>query len=256
MRVVLLDPDALTAKLVRFVLNEAGHDVDWLPEAGNALPMIAERETDAVLLEAELPGVDAFALCRELRGHRYNGPLLFLTARRETRDKLQAFASGADDYIVEPFDPAELVARIDAVARRYRRADYQSLGSILTVGDAELTIGELSYRVGDSEKVLLTPTEMRLLECLMRNAGITISRDTLIERTWGYDFIGESNRVDVYVARLRRKIERYPAHPEYLHTVRGLGYVFRPPVQPAGRRSLSTPRPWDRGVPAAVGVGV
>lgn len=232
MRIVVIDPDRMTGKLLHFVLTDAGHEVVLVKTAAEGLAEIIGRETDAVLLETDLPtpGPDGYDLCKEIRARRYNGPLIFVTQRHETRDKLRAFDFGADDYIIEPFDPLELVARVHSVARRFRHADYQALGTVLKAGEAELSIGELTFRIEGRSPAVLTPTEMRMLECLMRNSNITISRDTLIERTWGYDFIGDSNRVDVYIRRIRKKVEIDPAMPEYLHTVRGLGYVFRPPA--------------------------
>lgn len=225
MRVVIVDSDPMSAKFLGFVLGEAGYDVVRLTSAAESLQTVAGM--DAVLLEAELDDMDGCELCTELRARRYNGPIIFVTPRGEIQRKVRAFNCGADDYIVEPFDPLELIARVEAVSRRCRQADYQALGTLLKVGDVELAIGDLTVRVGDNPPVLLTPTEMRMLEFLMRNAELTIDRDALIERTWGYDFVGESNRVDVYVSRLRKKIERDPSEPEYLHTVRGIGYVFR-----------------------------
>lgn len=232
MRIVVVDPDRMTSKLLHFVLTDAGHEVAVAKNANEGLNEVVGRETDAVILEADLPGpgLDGYELCKELRARRYNGPILFVTQRRETADKLRAFDYGADDYILEPFDALELVARVHSVARRFRNADYQALGTVLKAGEAELSIGELTFRLDGRLPVVLTPTEMRMLECLMRNSNITISRETLIERTWGYDFIGDSNRVDVYIRRIRKKVEADPALPEYLHTVRGLGYVFRPPT--------------------------
>lgn len=230
LRVVVVHPEPMAGKLLRFVLGEAGHTVALATNASEAYDAVIGRETDAVLLEADLPGRDGYEVCKELRARRYAGPIIFVTPRRETRDKVRAFEHGADDYVVEPFDPLELIARLHCVTRRYRQVDFQGLGTLIKVGAAELSIGELTLRVAGRAPVVLTPTEMRMLECLMRNSHITISRDTLIERTWGYDFLGDSNRVDVYVRRLRKKVERDPAAPEYLHTVRGLGYVFRAPA--------------------------
>ncbi|CCF84122.1 response regulator transcription factor [Nitrolancea hollandica] len=232
MRIVVVDPDTMVGKLLRFVLGQAGYDnVVLARNSAEAIPAVAGRETDAVLMEVDLPDGDGFQLCKGLRERRYHGPIIFVSQRRETKDKVRAFKSGADDYIVEPFDPAELVARVEAVTRRYKQADQQALGTLLRVGDAELSIAELTFRSSGRPPVLLTPTEMRILECLMRNSQVTISRDTLIERTWGYEFVGESNRVDVYIRRLREKIEREPGRPEYIHTIRGIGYVFRAPAR-------------------------
>jgi DNA-binding response OmpR family regulator len=118
------------------------------------------------------------------------------------------------------------------VLRRANQADQQPLGSVLRVDDAELSLGELTYRSAVTPPVILTPTEMRLLEVLMRNSWIVIGRETLIERVWGYDFVGDTNRVDVYIRRVRRKIEPDPQQPRYLHTVRGIGYVFRVESEP------------------------
>jgi len=170
-----------------------------------------------------------------LRERQFTGPVLFVSGRRDTKDKLRAFEYGADDYVVEPFDPQELVARIDVIARRCQRSAVQTPDAKLRVGDAELQISELAFKAPGRSTVLLTPTEMRLLECLMRHVGTTMTRESLIERTWGYDFLGDSNRVEVYIARLRKKIERNPSEPEYLHTIRGLGYMFRAPQPQVSR---------------------
>ena len=231
MRIVVIDPDRLTGKLLHFVLTDAGHEAVIATEANAGFTAIIGRETDAVLLETALtsPGPDGYTVCKELRARRYNGPILFVAEQRSRNDTLRAFEVGADDYLVKPFDALELLARVSAITRRYRNADYQGMGTVLKSGDAELSLGELTFRREGYPDTILTPTEMHLLECLMRNSNITISRDTLIERTWGYDFLGDSNRVDVYIRRVRKKIEADPAQPQYLHTVRGLGYVFRPP---------------------------
>lgn len=242
LRVVVVHPNQMSAKLLRFVLSDAGHAVEVACDAVEAAQLIVDRETDAVFLEVALPGKDGYEFCKELRGRRYNGPIIFVSQRRETRDKLRAFDYGGDDYIVEPFDPLELIARLQSLIRRCHRTDLQGLGTIIQSGDAELSIGELTLRRSGRALVVLTPTEMRMLECLMRNTNITISRDTLIERTWGYDFLGDSNRIDVYIRRIRKKVEDDAALPKYLHTVRGLGYVFRPPA--AGEIvDLQTARP-------------
>lgn len=228
MRIVVIDSERVTGELLDFVLTQSGHEVALVTTAADGLREVTNQETATVLLQDNLPDMDGCRFCMELRARRYNGPVIFISRRDTTRDKVRAFDHGADDYIVEPYDPQELIARVDAVARRCRQTDYQALGTVLKVGDVELSLGTLMVRVGERTPIALTPTEMRMLECLMRNSQITIGRERLIERTWGYDFLGESNRVDVYISRLRKKIERDPANPDYLHTVRGIGYVFRP----------------------------
>jgi DNA-binding response OmpR family regulator len=232
MRVVVVEPERMAGKVLEFVLADAGHEVVVVASAEAAIGAIVGRETDAVLTATDLPrpGPDGFALCKELRGRRYTGPLLFVSPHSAVEDKVRAFAVGADDYLVAPCDPRELLARVEAMARRFRAADRQGLGTILRAGDAELSLGELTFRRDGCAPALLTPVEMRLLECLMRNQGITIGRETLIERVWGFDFLGDSNRVDVYIRRVRKKVEVDAERPAYIHTMRGLGYVFRPPA--------------------------
>jgi len=226
-RVVIVDDDPVTAKVIKFVLNDEGYDTISVPRGSQVFGEIANDQTQLVILDVNLPDISGFALCKELRARRYLGPIIFLTGRGEIEDKLEGFKIGADDYIVKPYEPLELVARVHSVLRRFYRADQSPLGTVLRADDAELSIGELTYMSAAVGQVLLTPTEMRILECLMRNHRLVISRETLIERVWGYDFIGDTNRVDVYIRRVRRKIELDPARPRYLHTVRGIGYVFR-----------------------------
>lgn len=227
MRVLVVNPNAATAKLVRFILSEAGHEVVLANRGATALDELADQEIDALLLEIDLPDWDGHELCRELRAAHFAGPIIFLTRREERRDKLQAFTSGADDYLVEPFDPEELVARIKAVTQRCKHMVHQAQETILNVGDAELATTDLSFQTDGQPPILLTPTETRVLECLMRNAGITLSRELLIARVWGYADLVDSNRLDVCIRRIRKKIERDPDLPEYVHTARGVGYTFR-----------------------------
>ncbi len=227
-RIVIVDDDPVTSKVMKLVFEDEGYETVTLNRATQVFDAVAAADTQLVILDVNLPDINGFSLCKELRARRYYGPVIFLTGRSDLADKLEGFRIGADDYIVKPFEPLELVARVESVVRRFHHHDQQSLGTILRVEDAELSIGELSYRSAVIEPVVLSPTEMRILECLMRNARIVISRERLIERVWGYDLEGDTNRVDVYIRRVRRKIEEDAALPKYLHTVRGLGYVFRP----------------------------
>jgi two-component system, OmpR family, response regulator RegX3 len=226
-RIVIVEDDVVNAKVLRFILEDDGFETVAVPRASQAFAEVLDRETHLVILDIGLPDLSGFALCQELRARRYCGPLIFLTGRGQLADKLEGFRIGDDDYVVKPFEPLELVARLHSVIRRFHSADKQALGAVVRVEDAELSIGELAYVSEAVGATLLTPTEMRILELLMRNSQIVISRETIIERVWGYDFVGDDNRIDVYMRRLRRKIERDPARPAYLHTVRGLGYVFR-----------------------------
>jgi two-component system, OmpR family, response regulator RegX3 len=226
-RVVLLDSDAVTSKVMTLVLSEAGLDAVVVPLHLNSCSEIAQSHPDLTVIEVELNGAAGLEVCRELRSKGYTGPVIFTSTKSDIELKLEAFRIGADDYIVKPFDPLEFVARVQSVLRRAKSSDQSSYAAVLRAGDAELHIGKLTYKSSTISPTVLTPTEMQILECLMRNHDITISRTTLIERVWGYDFLGDTNRIDVYIRRIRRKIETDPAYPQYLHTVRGLGYVFR-----------------------------
>jgi two-component system, OmpR family, response regulator RegX3 len=226
-RIVVVEDDVFAAKVIKFVLESQGYEVAWISRANQVVEQVVGRETDLVLLDVNLPDSDGFRLCSELRARRYRGPVIFLTGQIDIASKVEGFQVGADDYVIKPYEPAELIVRIESVIRRYKSTDQQALGTIVRVGDAELSISNQKYSSAAIPPTILAPTEMRLLECLMRNSHIVMSRETLIERTWGYDYVGDSNRVDVYVRRLRNKIELKPHEPNYLHTVRGLGYVFR-----------------------------
>lgn len=226
-RIVFVDDDPMTAKVMRWVFEDEGYEAVTLTRGSLAYGEVIGRDTKLVVLDVNLPDINGFSLCEELRARRYYGPVVFLTGRSDLDDKLKGLRM-ADDYIVKPFEPLELIARVESVIRRYKPIGDQSLGTILRVEDAELSIGELTYTSDDIEPVVLTPTEMRILEFFMRNARIVISRERLIERIWDYDLEGDTNRVDVYIRRARKKIEKDPTNPKYLHTVRGVGYVFRP----------------------------
>jgi two-component system, OmpR family, response regulator RegX3 len=227
-RIVAVEDDVLAGRIMQFVLENEGYNVTTVHSGKATIPEVVGRETDLLLIDVNLPDYSGFDLCAELRARRYQGPVIFVSAAGELSNKLEGFHVGGDDYLVKPYEPAELIARVESIIRRYKSMDRQALGAVVRVGDAELSISNFTYASDAVPTTILAPTEMRILECLMRNSGIVFSRDTLIERTWGYDYVGDSNRVDVYIRRLRRKIEADPSKPTYLHTVRGLGYVFRP----------------------------
>jgi two-component system response regulator RegX3 len=225
--VLLVDDDALTAKLIDFMLTDAGYEMHTLADPRRVGDYLRENPIDLILLDIMLPHMDGFTIAKQVRREYPDIPIIFLSARGMVGDKVEGFAQGADDYVAKPFEPTELLARIQAVLRRYRRAERNVFGTVIKVGEAALDLGELRFSGPNRRPAILTPTEMKLLECLMRNANAVISRETLIERTWGYDYDGFGNRVDVYIRRIRNKIEADPGNPLYIHTIRGMGYVFR-----------------------------
>ena len=252
---LLLEPDPLVAKMLRFLLGDSGYRTTTLPDPRGALPLLAEHPVDLILLNATLPHIDGFTLCTALRRAHPDVPVIFLSARCVVADRVAGLQAGADDYLAKPCEPAELLARVQAVLRRYRRAELQPFRLRHQGGDAALDLSEMQF-IGEGRRpVALTPTEMKILECLMRNAGAVIAREALIERTWGCDFEGVTNRVDVYIRRLRQKIEAEPGNPAFLRTVRDMGYTFRPggvAARPA-LRALPAGGDGDRGGARAQG---
>jgi DNA-binding response OmpR family regulator len=229
--ILLVDDDAMVTKLVTFLFEDAGYTVSVLADPRQARDFLLTDAIDLILLDVMLPHIDGYSLAAEIRRAHPDIPIIFLTGRAKVGDKMEGFGHGADDYIAKPFEPTELLARVQAVLRRYRRSERNVHGSIIKVGATALDIGELRFSAPARAPALLTPTEMKILECLMRNANAVISRETLIERTWGYESDDLGNRVDVYIRRLRAKIEPAPSDPIFIHTVRGLGYVYRAGVR-------------------------
>jgi two-component system, OmpR family, response regulator RegX3 len=225
--VLVVQDDPATSDLLNALLPESGYRVTTLADPRAVEPFLRETAVDLALLDVALPYIDGFMLCATLRTEHPNVPVIFLTEHDTSREKVMGFSVGADDYIGKPFDPTELLARIRAVLHRYRWVEDDQSEIVIRVGDVSLDLGKLQFVAPERPPVLLTPTEMKLLECLMRNANMVVSRDTLIARTHG-DYSPEgSNRTDVYIRRLRKKIEANPVDPSLIHTIRGVGYIFR-----------------------------
>jgi DNA-binding response OmpR family regulator len=219
----------MAAKVLRYALEDEGYLVQVASTGRAASELIAGREIALVIIDVQLPDVSGIALCSEIRSRRYAGPVLLLSAEGGLDTKVQGFNAGADDFMTKPADLPELLARANNLIRRFRQTDEKDLASV-QVGSAVLSLGAMTYVSEEVETQLLTPTEMRLIEYLMRRAGQIVSRDVLIHHVWG-QFVGDdTNRIDVYVRRLRHKIEPNPASPRYLRTVRGAGYVFQIPT--------------------------
>jgi len=230
-RIVLADPAILAAKVLAFALNVGGHDVLLAGTAAEALDTVQSSDVEAVILDTDLPDMSAVDLCAALRSRRFPGPILILSDVSETRAKLHAFDLGADDYVVRPCDPVEVAARVVVMARRRARTDARLQDVVLTVDEAVLSLSASTIRLPGRPPSALTPTEMRMLAALMRSSPAALRREALVEQVWGNRFDGDSNRVEVYIMRLRRKLERDPARPDHLQTIRGLGYAFRPRIE-------------------------
>jgi two-component system response regulator RegX3 len=251
-RILVVEDEESFRDALSYMLSREGFEVDLAGTGPAALEQFDRHGADLVLLDLMLPGLSGTEVFRSLRA-RSGVPVIMLTAKDSEVDKVVGLELGADDYVTKPYSPRELVARIRAVLRRQRRAERNVFGMAIRAGDAALDVGEMRFVAPGREPATLTVTEMKILELLMRNANAVISRETLVERVWGYDCDGTDNRVNVYIRRLREKIERDPAKPEYLETVRGLGYRFRaaagaPAAVPGGPRA-------PRIAPARIGEG-
>jgi DNA-binding response OmpR family regulator len=225
--ILVVDGDPFMAKMLAFVLADSGYQTTTLSDPGAVIRFLADHNVSLILLDVILPHTDGLTLCTTIQSKHPDIPIIFLSAHGHLNDKVAGFDRGADDYIVKPFEPMELLARVRAVLRRHQRADRNVLGMAIKVGYATLDLQELRFAAPGQESVALTVTEMKVLECLMRNANAVLSREALIERVWGYNFDGCDNRTNVYIRRLRGKIEADPEEPRYIQTVRGFGYTFR-----------------------------
>ncbi|MBK9712852.1 MAG: response regulator transcription factor [Kouleothrix sp.] len=215
--ILIVDDDPNIRELVRLFLQREGFDVSEAADGAQALRQLEARRADLVILDVMMPNMDGWELCRELRAS-YDMPLLMLTAKGETAQKIQGFQLGVDDYLVKPFEPLELVARVNALLKRYRIAISQ------TIQVAELLIDRKTFEVTvRGAHVGLPRKEFELLFKLASYPGRTFARDQLIEDIWGYDFEGNERTLDVHINRLR---ERFPEdkHSFTIRTVRGLGY--------------------------------
>ena len=227
MRVLVVEDEVKLAALIRKGLKEEGLLADVAIKGEDAVWMAAASPYDVVVLDVNLPGIDGFETVRRLRGEGLLVPILLLTARDGVEDRITGLDTGADDYLVKPFDFGELLARIRALSRR----GPVSAGTVLAVGDLQLDLATHAVsRAG--VPVSLSVKELQLLEAFMRAPGRVMSRYELLERAWDMDYENRSNVVDVYVRYLREKIDR-PFGVTTIETVRGAGYRLRA-AEPAG----------------------
>lgn len=221
MRVLVVEDEKKTASFVRKALQAEGFAVDMLANGEDALLAIAGTPFDAIVLDIMLPGRDGLSVLRQLRERKNSTPVLLLSARGEVNERIEGLNLGADDYLPKPFELAELVARVRALTRR----SGENKSIILRVADLTLdTVTHKAQRGG--AEIELTVREYRLLEFLMRSAGRLCGRMMILEKVWDYNFDPGTNLVDVYIRRLREKIDA-DFEPKLLHTVRGSGYMIK-----------------------------
>lgn len=218
MRLLLIEDEEGIGKFICQGLREASHSIDWLRTGEAALDYASATDYDAIILDIMLPNMDGFEVLKKLRQRKIQSPILCLTARDSVEDRVRGLNSGADDYLVKPFDFTELLARLHALMRR----PPLQMENVLKVADLEMDTVRRVVRRGGTE-LDLSQREMMLLEYLMRNAGQVLTRTQIGERVWGFDFYNESNVVDVYIGYLRRKVDK-DAELQLIKTIRGVGY--------------------------------
>ncbi len=225
LRVLVVDDDDNVRRLVVAYLEREGYDVAQAPDGPSAVRMVDASPPDMLILDLMLPGMSGLQVARRVSTGR-ELPILMLTARGEEDDVLRGFDAGADDYLVKPFSPKVLIARVRAILRRAGLEAEEREGPVEIGG---LVVDPRSREVSvDEEPIELTTLEFDLLRALIDHVGWVYSREQLLEQVWGYDYLGDSRVIDVHVANLRKKLGDDPADPRFIRTVRGVGYKFQP----------------------------
>lgn len=230
--ILVVDDEPSITKLIAFNLEKYGFYVDTATDGQTALDKVVTDEPDLIILDLMLPRIDGMEVCKRLRQQENTTPILMLTAKDDEIDKVLGLELGADDYLTKPFSPRELVARVKAILRRTKLSNPDE---IVDRARPPLVIGELHIDPDGYEchfqgkRLELTPKEFELLVYLVTHRGRVLTRDQLLNAVWNYDYVGDSRIVDVHVSHLREKIERDTRRPEYIKTVRGVGYKFEGP---------------------------
>ena len=223
-RILLVDDEPLILKGLRFTLEQEGYEIITAADGEEALKIFFEQSVDLVLLDVMLPKLDGIQVCQRIR-ESSNVPILMLTAKGEDMDKILGLEYGADDYMTKPFNILEVKARIKTVLRRATQPAANEEKKVIRVHDMEVNIVNRSVLLGGRE-VRLTAKEFDLLQLFITNRGKVFSRETMLETVWKYDYMGDARTVDVHIRRLREKIERNTAQPEFIFTKWGVGYYF------------------------------
>jgi DNA-binding response OmpR family regulator len=224
-RILLVDDENAVQTLLGYPLRKDGYEVVAARDGREALDRFAEQRFDLVVLDIMLPKLDGIEVCRRLRA-RSQVPIIMLTAKQDEVDKVLGLEMGADDYITKPFSVREFRSRVRAALRRSEMASGQGGGEPIVSGELRIDFDRRAVDVR-SEPVSLTYVEFEILAVLARSPGVVMTRETLLEHVWGDSAYRDPRTIDVHIRHLREKIERDPKHPEYLFTVRGVGYRFR-----------------------------
>lgn len=225
MKILVVDDEALLVKGIRFNLQSEGYEVITASDGLEALQTLQEHKPDLIILDVMMPNMDGLTACQKIREFS-NIPIILLTAKADDMDKLIGFDHGADDYLTKPFNILELKARIRALLRRVGSSEERASSNILTIGSISLDLdARNAYRSG--QLVDLTAKEFDVIEFLMRSPNRVYSREALLDTLWAYEYRSDIRTVDVHIRRLREKLEKNPAEPNYILTKWGVGYYFR-----------------------------
>jgi DNA-binding response OmpR family regulator len=223
--ILLVEDDAGIRAALSLALEDEGYEMLQAPDGRTGLALVAGEHPDLVLLDLRLPDISGFEVCREIRA-KSNLPIIMVTAQTDTHDLVAGLEAGADDYVTKPVNSKELAARIRAALRRIVRESTGRTPDVTRFGDIELRRDAGIVLKGGVE-VALTKTELRLLIEFADHPNSVLSRDQLLERVWGYEYLGDSRLVDAHIRRLRVKIEDSPNEPRFITTARGMGYRFK-----------------------------
>lgn len=226
-KILVVDDEEHIVELISYNLSAAGYKVVTASNGLDAIKIAKEEKPRLILLDLMLPGMDGFDVCKEIRGDKdfKNTSIIMLTAKGEELDKILGLELGADDYITKPFSVRELLARVKAVLRRV--GTIQEENDIFVAGNLKVNFERREVLINDN-KVDLTLKEFELLDILIKNRGKILTRDTLLDKIWGYEYIGETRTVDVHIRYIRKKIEVDDKNPKFIETIRGVGYRFNP----------------------------
>jgi two-component system response regulator RegX3 len=221
-RILVVEDEETLAEAISFLLSKEGFEVAIAATGPEAIESFDKSGADLILLDLMIPGLSGTEVCRQIRT-KSSVPIIMLTAKDSEIDKVVGLEIGADDYVTKPYSSRELIARIRAVLRRGELHDSADDGATIEVGPVRMDTDRHVITI-NGETTAIPLKEFELLEFLMRNAGRVLTRMQLIDRVWGSDYVGDTKTLDVHIKRLRAKIEKDPANPEYIQTVRGMGY--------------------------------
>ena len=228
-KILVVDDEPSISMLIEFNLKLAGYDVRCVSDGEAVFDMLKPFRPDLIVLDLMLPKMDGIQVCRELRKQNNGVPIIMLTALQDVTDKIAGLDNGADDYMTKPFSPQELISRIQAIFRRLQSLPGGADDELFSIGRLQVS-GDQREVFLDGNQIELTPKEFELLLFLCKHKGKVLSRQQLLHGVWDYHFLGDTRIVDVHISHLREKIEKNARTPEYIMTVRNVGYKLNGPA--------------------------